>query len=135
MIFSFPPISPHRSNLTCFIRHNSISKLTYSMKCIVQVAQQDGKCRRSTYHHQSRNREHAQEGVVISANPPPAECPQPVSAQSIQPLRAGLEMEVAMLGSTCTRGGVGMPGVGTNMHSPSWADPLKTGGDIRGGSS
>ena len=27
------------------------------------------------------------------------------------------------------------PGVGTNMHPPSWADPLKTGGDIREGSS
>ena len=47
----------------------------------------------------------------------------------------GVGDEVGMVGSTCTRGGVGMPGVGTNMHPPSWADPLKTGGDIRGGSS
>ena len=28
MIFSFPPICPDRSNLTYFIRHNSIIKLT-----------------------------------------------------------------------------------------------------------
>ena len=37
-----------------------------------------------------------------------------------------------MVGSTCTRGGVGMPGVRTNMHPPSWADPLNTRGDIQG---
>ena len=37
-----------------------------------------------------------------------------------------------MVGSACTRGGVGMPGVGTNMHPPSWADPLNIGGDIWG---
>ena len=47
----------------------------------------------------------------------------------------GVGDEVGMVGSMCTRGGVGMPGVGTNMHPPSWADPLKTGGDIQGGSS
>ena len=47
----------------------------------------------------------------------------------------GVGDEVDIVGSTCTKGGVGMPGVGTNMHPPSWADPLKTGGDIWGGSS
>ena len=47
----------------------------------------------------------------------------------------GVGDEVGMVGSTYTRGGVGMPDVGTNMHPLSWADPLKIGGDIRGGSS
>ena len=47
----------------------------------------------------------------------------------------GVRDEVDMVGSTCTRGGVGMPGVWTNMHPPLQADPLKPGGDIRGGSS
>ena len=49
-------------------------------------------------------------------------------------LFVGVGDEVGMVGSTCTRGGVSIPGVGTNMHPSSWADPLKTRGDIRGGS-
>ena len=46
---------------------------------------------------------------------------------------SGLGSEGSWVGSAWTTGGVGQPGVGTNIQPPLWAEPLNKGGDSRVG--